>query len=302
MRIIFFGTSVFGCPTLEVLFKHYEIPFVITAKIKGKEEKVSPIKEFSDHLGIEAYTLGNPNNDEVISLIKNANPTMICVVAYRYILGKELLKIPSLGCVNLHPSLLPKYRGPAPIQWTLINGEKKTGVTTMLMTEEIDAGNILLQREVEIGENETYGELSERLARLGASLMLETIEGLVSGKIVKGKTQNNSTASRAPKITKEMRKIDWHKDAPSIANLIRALSPKPAAYCIFRGKRLEIIRTKTIEGEGQPSSISCTKDKLLVNTGKGRLEIEVLKPEARKAMSSKDFINGYHPGTGECVE
>jgi len=302
MRIIFFGTSEFGCPTLEILFKHYEFPFVITAKIKGKEDRVSPIKKFSDHLGIKAYTLGNPNNDEVISQIKNAKPNIICVVAYRYILGNALLEIPELGCINLHPSLLPKYRGPAPIQWTLINGERKTGITTILMTKEVDAGNILLQKEVAIGENETYGELAERLARLGASLMLETIEGLVSGKIVVGKIQNNSIASRAPKITKEMRKIDWHKDASSITNLIRALSPKPAAYFIFRGKRLEIIRAKAMEGEGQPGSISCTKEKFFVNTGKGRLEIEVLKPEARKAMSSKDFINGYRPRTGECAE
>ena len=302
MKIIFLGTSEFGCPTLEVLSKHYEIPFVITAKSKGKETKASPIKEFSDHLGIKVYELGNPNTDKVISQIKSAKPDIICVVAYRYILGKELLDIPPLGCINLHPSLLPKYRGPAPIQWAIINGERKTGVTTMLMKEEVDAGNILLQREVEIGDNETYGELSERLAKLGASLMLETIEGLLSGKIKEGKAQDNSIASHAPKITKEMRKIDWHKDALSIANLIRALSPKPAAYCIFRGKRLEIIRAKAVEGEGQPGNISCTKDRLLVNTGKGSLEIELLKPEARKTMPSKDFINGYRPRVGECVE
>lgn len=292
-KIIFFGTSEFACPSIELLSKHHNLMALVTSP------NPSPAKELAHNSGIKVFEPLNPNSQDFWEAIKKFNPDILCLAAYGHILSKEILEIPKLASINLHPSLLPKYRGAAPIQWAIINGEKYTGVSTLLIDPQIDHGALLLQKKIEIKDSETFGELGKRLAIVGASLFLETVNNFEKLKPV---SQSDEETTYAPKITKGMRKINWHRSATEIANLINALSPKPLAYTIFRNRQLEILFASKSDSQGETKKIIKAKGALLVGTAEGCVELKILKPEAKREQSSLDFINGYRPKVGEMME
>ena len=251
MKIVFFGTPDFAEKSLESLYNaKYEIEAVVTNvdKPKGRGMKLIPssVKQFALEKGL---TIMQPqkvkNNEEFIQKIKNIKPDVICVVAYGKILPKEILEIPKLGCINVHGSLLPKYRGAAPIQWAVLNGDRKTGITTMYMTEGMDTGDMILKKEVEIGENETTGELWNRLSEVGAELLVQTLELVEKGQAPREKQGDNY--SLAPMLDKKMARIDWeNKTAVEIKNLIRGLNPILGAYSFLNGKKIKLWKAETI--------------------------------------------------------
>jgi methionyl-tRNA formyltransferase len=224
--------------------------------------------------------------DELYSIM----PDIIVVVAYGKIFPLQLLRLPRYGCINVHASLLPKYRGAAPIQWAIKNGEKKTGITTMLMDEGLDTGNILLQEEAEIADDDNSETLSKRLADIGASLLLKTIDGLKGGYI--RPIPQMGTPSYAPPLRKEDGRLDWAKTALEIFNLVRALYPWPCAYCYLNGERIKIIRVTVLGGSGMPRRVENTGEELIVGTGEGLVSIIELQPEGKRPMSAKAFLQG----------
>ncbi len=251
MKIIFMGTPDFARDSLKAIYeKGHEILSVITVpdKPKGRNMKLiySEVKEYALSKNLELLQPDRlRENTEIIEKIRDINPDIICVVAYGRILPKEILEIPKYGCINVHPSLLPKYRGSAPIQWAIINGDKKTGVTTMYLNEEMDAGDIILREEVTIGENETSGELWNRLSKIGAELLVKTLEQIQNGTALREKQGDNF--SIAPMLNKEMAKIDWeNKTAKEIKNLVRGLNPIMGAYSKLNDKKIKFWKVDTI--------------------------------------------------------
>lgn len=254
MRIVFMGTPDFAEKSLEKIYDAgHNILAVVTnpdrPKGRGMKMIASPVKEFAIQKNIPIYQPERvKNNPEIIDQITNLKPDVICVVAYGKILPKELLEIPTLGCINVHGSLLPKYRGAAPIQWAVLNGDKTTGITTMYMDEGMDTGDIILKQEVEIGENETTGELWERLAQIGGNLLVETLRQIENKTAPRQKQGENFTI--APMLNKEMAKINWEeKTASEIKNLVRGLNPIMGAYSTLNEKKLKIWKVQKFETE-----------------------------------------------------
>ena len=266
---------------------------------RGLRLRPPPVKVVAAELGLEVFQPGSINRPESLEYLRALAPDLMVVAAFGQLLKKPVLELPTRGCINIHASLLPKYRGAAPIQWAIIRGERWSGVTVFLMDEGMDTGPILLQRAVRVGEDETAGELEERLARLGADLIVETVEGYLRGEIRPKPQPKEGTL--APKIREEDTRIPWSKTARQIHNLVRGLSPTPGAYTTFRGKRIKVYRTRPSgsEGDAEPGTILSTRRKLLVATGGGTLEILVLKPEGKREMRGVDFLNGYRPSPGE---
>jgi methionyl-tRNA formyltransferase len=227
---------------------------------------------------------------------------MIVVVAFR-ILPKEVFTLPRLGSFNLHASLLPRYRGAAPINWAIINGETRTGVTTFFLEEKVDTGNILLQAEIPISPDEDAGSLHDRLAFLGAKVVLDTVKLVGSGK-ASPRRQDDAVATPAPKIFKEDCHIRWNQPAHYLRNFIRGLSPYPAAYSVLSGKVLKIYRARVLgdRSSGQPGELVATSSTLHVSTVDGLLALEDLQLEGRKRMIVEEFLRGYHPKTGDLLE
>ena len=245
LNILFMGTPDFAKESLEALYNFkYNILGVVTNpdKPKGRGMKMipSPVKEFALEKGIKVYQPEKiRNNLEFLEEVKKIKPDVICVVAYGKILPKELLDIPQKGCINVHGSLLPKYRGAAPIQWSILNGDKETGITTIYMDEGMDTGDIILKEKVKIDENETTGELWERLSKTGGKLLVETLQKIEDGTAPREK--QGKDFSMAPMINKEMAKIDWeNKTAKEIKNLVRGLNPIMGAYAILNGKKIKL--------------------------------------------------------------
>lgn len=303
MRIVFMGTPEFAIPSLKILLEHrYEISAVVTAPDKpqgrGKKIDFSPVKKLSIEKGLTVLQPDNLRDPAFQSTLKNIAPDLIVVVAFR-ILPPEVFKLPPLGSFNLHASLLPKYRGPAPINWAIINGEKETGVTTFFLQESVDTGNIILQARVPIGENETAGELHDKLAEIGAEIVLHTVRLIEMGKI-QPKPQDNSQATKAPKIYKEDCRINWNKPASEVHNFIRGLSPNPGAFTYFQDKMIKIYRTRLIteNASNPPGTIVHVKEKLLVATNPGQIEIVELQLEGKRKLPSEEFLRGFkiHPG------
>lgn len=254
MKIVFMGTPDFAEKSLEKIYDAgHNILAVVTNpdKPKGRGMKMiaSPVKEFAIQKNIPIYQPEKvKNNPEIIDQIINLKPDVICVVAYGKILPKELLEIPTLGCINVHGSLLPKYRGAAPIQWAVLNGDKTTGITTMYMDEGMDTGDIILKQEVEIGKDETTGELWERLAQIGGNLLIETLKQIENKTAPRQKQGENFTI--APMLNKEMAKINWEeKTASEIKNLVRGLNPIMGAYSTLNEKKLKIWKVQKFETE-----------------------------------------------------
>ncbi len=297
MKIVFFGTPDFAIPALnKILESKHSLEAVVTApdKERGRGRKVqfTPVKKFALEHNIKVLQPTKFKDEDFIETLRNINADLFVVVAFR-ILPKEVFTIPPEGSFNLHASLLPKYRGAAPIQWALINGETETGVTTFFLKEKVDTGNIILQRKVKIAEDDNFGTLHDKLAEVGAGLVVETIDLIESGNY-RLTEQDNSLATPAPKITKDICRIEWSKSAREIHNLIRGLSPYPAAFFEHGGKTYKIFASEVVEQPGlEPGEIHTTKKELFIGTGEQTLKILEIQPEGRKRMKTDEFLRGY---------
>lgn len=317
LNILFMGTPDFAKESLEAIYNAgHNIIGVVTNidKPKGRGMKMgySPVKEFALEKNLKIYQPEKvKKNTEFIEEIKSLKPDVICVVAYGKILPKEILEIPKLGCINVHGSLLPKYRGAAPIQWAVINGDKTTGITTMYMNEGMDTGDIILKQEVEIGEDETTGELWERLSKVGGELLVKTLAEIENGTAKREKQGEDFTM--APMLDKEMSKIDWkNKSAIEIKNLVRGLNPIMGTYSFLEGKKIKFWKVNAItdkelferfpdlaEYEDRyfdlfPGTILFSDPKigLLIKATEGVIEVLEIQGENAKKMDVKDFLRG----------
>lgn len=297
MNIVYFGTPDFALKPLEAIIgAGYNLSAVVTApdKERGRGRKVSytPVKEFALENNIPVLQPESLKDENFIEELKKFEPELFVIVAFR-ILPKSVYTLPKLGSFNLHASLLPKYRGAAPIQWALINGDKETGLTTFFLEEKVDTGNIILQKRVPIEEDDNFGTLHDKLSEVGAELVVETIAA-IENKSYKLTAQDNAFASPAPKITKELSEIDWNESAEKIHNLIRGLCPFPAAFFKKNGKIYKVYLSAVVEEDSlQPGEIKQTKKEIIVGTGNGSLKILELKPEGRKRMSAEEFLRGH---------
>lgn len=300
MRIVFMGTPDFAVASLERLLESgYEIAGVFTQpdKPKGRRQQLSapPVKEAALKHGVPVFQPASMKDTAAEELLRQLAPDIVVVVAYGKILPQTVLQIPPMGCVNVHGSLLPKYRGAAPIQWAVLNGDKTTGVTTMLMDEGLDTGDMLLKAETEIGENENYGSLFSRLAVIGADLLLATLKGLAAGTITREK-QDDSQAVYAPMLNKSMCPVDWARSAQAIHNQIRGLSPWPVAATLLRGKTLKIhaARIAAEHSAGKTAGeVLESGRRLVIACGEGALELLEVQFDGGKRMPAQDFLRGH---------
>lgn len=296
MAIIFFGTPDFAVPSLKALIEAKEdIMLVVTQpdRVKGRGHMLSapPVKELALSRGISVMQPEKIRTNEFYRELAGYAPEFIIVVAYGRILPKEILDLPVKGCINVHASLLPKYRGAAPIQWSLLKGEKITGVTTMLMDEGLDTGDILLQSALEIADDDNSATLFGRLADLGAKTLIETLGGIRSGCIEPVPQEGEATL--APPLRKEDGKIDWRRSAEELAFFVRGMNPWPSAVCALGQERIKITKARTVSGSGDPGRIEkASNGTLLVGTSKGLLMVEELQPEGKKAMPAAAFLAG----------
>ena len=308
MKLIFCGTPQFAVPTLERLIADkYEIELVVTnpdePSGRGYEMKPSAVKQAAVRAGLEVFQPAKLKDESTVAFLSEFQPDSIVVVAYGHIIPRWMIELPKLGCINLHASLLPKYRGAAPIQWAIMRGESVTGVTTMKIDEGLDTGDILLKREVPIQGPDTTETLSERLSVLGAELMAETLGKLSRGEI-QPQPQDHSQATLAPILKKEDGRIDWALSAEEIGWRVRGLRPWPGAYTSFRSRNLHIWSATAasghLEAEHQPGTLFPERGSLRVVCGLGTLlELLEVQLEGRKRLPARDFLNGVHPAAGE---
>lgn len=296
MNIIFMGTPDFAVPSLKKLFESkHKVTAVVTTpdKERGRGQKVSftPVKEFAVSKSIPVFQPEKLKDEIFINELKKFKPDLFVIVAFR-ILPREVFTIPTKGSFNLHGSLLPKYRGAAPIQWALIKGEKETGLTTFALAEKVDTGNIYCQEKIEIKDDDNFGTLHDRMSELGADVVLRTVEMIESGHFIL-KEQNNSFASPAPKITKEIQRINWAKPAVEIYNLIRGLSPYPGAFFYHNNKLIKIYTSKLSNETLNPGEIKHSKTELFIGCREGSLKILELQQEGKRRMTAEEFLKGF---------
>ena len=322
MKILFMGTPDFAKESLEKLYNDgVDICGVVTTPDRpagrGMKLVASPVKEFAIEKNLKLFQPEKiTNNTEFKNEIKNLMPDLVCVVSYGVILPKSFLKIPPLGCINVHPSMLPKYRGSAPIQWAVLNGDKTTGVTVMYLNEQMDAGDIITQKEVEIGEDETTGELWNRLSLIGAELLLKSVREIERG-IIKRIPQGEDY-TLAPMLDRELSKIDWQsKDSQEIKNLVRGLNPIMGAYTFFNGKKIKFWKVQKMSFEefkkefenvqynnienSQNGEVILSNEKLglFIKTRNGIVSVLEIQGENAKRMGIKDFLRGNKIKAGE---
>lgn len=327
LKILFMGTPDFALESLKALYEaKYNIVGVVTnpdrPKGRGMKMIASPVKEYALEKHLEVYQPEKVrNNEEFLNTVKKINPDLICVVAYGKILPKELLEIPKMGCINVHGSLLPQYRGAAPIQWAVLNGDKKTGITTMYMNEGMDTGDMILKKEVQIGEDETTGELWERLSKVGAKLLVETVEKIEDGTAPREKQPEDFTM--APMLHKEMANIDWDKkDATQIKNLVRGLNPIMGAYTYLNGKKIKFWKVEKLTTEElaqkynemneymdyikkvQPGTVlfSNAKQGLYIKCNNDIISVIEIQGENSRKMNILDFLRGNSINAGEIFQ
>ena len=298
MKIVFMGTPDFAIPSLKILIENnHQILAVVTTpdKERGRGQKVTftAVKQFAIENNIPFYQPEKlKGNIGFVEQMKGLNPDLFVVVAFR-ILPKEVFEIPKYGSFNLHGSYLPKYRGAAPIQWALINGDTETGLTTFKLAEKVDTGNIYLQEKVTINSDDNFESLHDRMSLIGADLVLKTVMMIENGN-VELQQQNDSLASPAPKITKEICLIDWNKSAEEIHNLIRGLSPYPAAFFNHNNKVIKIYKTEIVKDvKLKPSEFHQTKTELLIGCGKDALRILEIQQEGKKRLNVEEFLRGF---------
>ena len=300
MRVVFMGTPDFAVGTLEAIIKAgHEVVAVITQpdkpKGRGKAVQYTPVKEKALEYDLPVYQPVKVREESFVKELEAMKPEVIVVVAFGQILSKEILDMPKYGCVNVHASLLPKYRGSAPIQWAVIDGEKESGVTTMLMNEGIDTGDMLKTTVISLDEKETGGSLFDKLAIAGADLLVETLVELENGTVTRT-PQEEEKATHAKMLNKTMGLIDFTKSAVEIERLIRGLNPWPSAYTGLDGKTLKIWGADVVEKEadGEPGEIvEVGKNHVYVKTGKGLLELKEIQLEGKKRMEMEAFLRGY---------
>ena len=312
MRIVFMGTPDFSVPTGEKSREAgHEVIGGVTqpdrAKGRGKKVLYPPVKEKALEHGLSVYQPRRAREPEFIEQMRQLNTDVMVVVAFGQILPKELLDIPKYGCVKVHASLLPKYRGAAPIQWAVIRGEQVSGVTTMQMDVGLDTGDMLLKAEVPLAEDETGGSLHDKLSILGGDLLIETLRGLEAGTISPEKQDDSQTGEYARMLDKALGKIDFTMSAADIERLIRGLNPWPSAYIFYKGKTMKLWRAKVLEDtaegrNGVPGQIiSVDKNGFTVQTGDGALQILELQMEGKKRMDAGAFLRGCQMTVGEIL-
>ncbi len=301
MKVVFMGTSDFSVPTLEkIISAGHEVKAVVTQpdKKKGRGNNMSypPVKEKALEHGIMVYQPIKVRDSEFIKILEDIAPDVIVVVAFGQILPKSLLDLPKYGCINVHASLLPKYRGAAPIQWSVIDGEEVTGVTTMYMDAGIDTGDMILKEIIPIEKDETGGSLHDKLSVLGADLLIKTLAQLENGVAVREK-QDDEKANYAKMLDKSLGNIDFNKSAQEIERLIRGLNPWPSAYTFLDNKTFKIWEAKVVETKEvsgvNGEVVDITPDTIYVKTSKGLLGITQLQIEGKKRMSAESFLRGY---------
>ena len=308
MNIIFMGTPEFAVPTLKALIEsNHKVVGVFTQpdKAVGRKQILTPppVKVCAMENGIPVFQPATLKTADAEELISSLNPDVMVVVAYGKILPLNILNIPKLGCINGHASILPRHRGASPIQWALVLGDKRTGVTTQLMGEGIDTGDILLTEETDILENETAGELHDRLSLITASLMIKTLESVEKGTITPIK-QDDSLANYAPIINKEMGFLKFDKTAEEICNLIRGFNPWPAAYFMLEGKRVKVFSAKVWGNTSKaPATVIKATDELVIACKDGTaISLVEIQAEGSKRMSAKDYLIGHKVKEGICLE
>jgi len=305
MKIVFMGNPQFAVPSLRKLVESdHDILSVVTNPPKpagrGKQLIKSPVAECAKELNLPIIETDELKSEKILHTLRDLNGDVFAVVAYR-ILPKKVINIPLKGAINLHGSLLPKYRGAAPIQWALINGENETGLTTFIIQPKVDKGNILLQKTIKIDQDDNYGSLAEKMSHTGAELLVNTVDRFESEN-VEPYNQLDSNATMAPKITPALTNISWEKSAKEIHNLIRGLAPFPGARTVLDSKTLKIFKTKYIEenstnNSGEISNIG--KDSFNVQTGKGQLIVLEVQVEGKRRMSAGDFLRGVQLDIGK---
>lgn len=312
MRLVFMGTPDFAVPSLRALaLSAHRVVGVFTQPDRpagrGKQLRPSPVKVAALELGLTVFQPQRIKAADSVALLRELKPDCIVVVAYGQLLSKEILDLPPQGCINVHASLLPAYRGAAPIHWAVINGEKVTGVTTMLMDEGLDTGDILLQKELTVASTATTGEIHDTLAVAGSELLLETLQEWESGRL--RPTPQSGEPSYAPLLKRTDEELDWNSSAIILYNRIRGLNPWPGAYTFFRGETLKVwqgmVETSfppVNKAEVKPGEIvAITEQGILVNTGEGLICLTQLQPAGKRIMPARDFVLGRHVKPGEVL-
>jgi len=308
MRIVFMGTPEFAVPSLDILVKNKDdVAMVITQpdkpKGRGHHVQCSPVKEYAQKNGLPVMQPKKIGDADIIEQLRKLNADLFVTCAFGQLLTEQVLAIPKYGTVNVHGSLLPKYRGAAPIQWAIINGDKKTGVTTMLTVLKLDAGDMLLKEEIEIDDEMTAGQLHDRMSLLGAELLLKTIQGLKEGTITP-EPQMDCDTCYAPRMTKEVGEIKWGASAREIHNLVRGTNPWPGAYSYINNERMRVWKTRIIyedkmTGKKPGTVIEITKDGFLVQTGKGIILVLEVQCDNAKKMTVNQYICGHMVKVGD---
>ena len=304
MRIIFFGSGQFTLSIVKKIEEEFTLLGVVITKPRprgrGLKTSLPEMAQWAQSVGIEVFTPDNPNEKTFIEDLSELKPDLFVLSSYSHLLTNELFNVPKHGGINIHPSLLPKYRGAAPIQRAIMAGEKKTGITVIFMDEIIDHGGIIIQKELTIEPDDTYGSLLLKLSSLGTEIIFDVIKSIEAGdyKIMK---QNEQQKTYAPKIKKEETIINWQESTEKIFNLIRALSPKPGVRTTFRNKELKIISAARGDKKVDPGVIHIEKRKLYIGTSDGSIILKEIRPENRSVITGLDFINGFRVKEGEVI-
>lgn len=309
IKVVFMGTPDFAVKSLESIYKAgYAVEAVITQQDRrrgrGKKLQPTPVKQRSLELGLDVYQPKDINSDEAKSILKDIAPDFIIVVAYGQILKSDILGIPKYGCYNVHASLLPKYRGAAPINWAIIDGQDKTGVTIMEMDEGLDSGDMVLKRDIDIDREDTTEDLHDKLAQLGADLIVEALESILEGRS-KAVPQDHSNSTYASMLTKEMGRIDWNLEGKDIINLIRGLKPWPSAYTMYNNDMIKIHKARLGDSEFEGVNgeiVKVTKDKIYVKIKEGSVIIEELQFPGKRKMDTVDYLKGNSIEIGTILE
>lgn len=299
MRVVFMGTPDIAATCLKkILADGFQVVGVYTQpdrpKGRGMKLVASPVKLVAQEAGIPVFQPENFREEETVQQLRDLQPDVCAVVAYGRILPQKVLDVPTLGCINIHASVLPKYRGSAPYQWAVLDGLTETGVTAMYLVREMDAGDIIDVSKTPIGENETAGELLDRLAVLGAALLSKTLGRLASGQQISRTPQDESQVSFAPMLDKAMCPIDWNKTAQQIHNPVRGLHPWPVATMELNGTQFKVHETRVVEGQGVPGSVlELNKHGLVIACGQGAIEVRSLQAQGGKRMNAPDYFRGH---------
>lgn len=296
-NIVFMGTPEFAVPCLDILNQHYNVTAVYTQpdrpKGRGQKLAMSPVKEYALKHNLPVYQPEKIKTPECVAKLRELKPDLIIVVAFGQILSKEILDIPPLGCVNVHGSLLPRWRGAAPIHWSIISGDKQTGITTMYMDVGLDTGDMILKATTEITPDMTTAQLHDKLMVQGADLLLQTVQLIEENKAPREK-QDDNLSCYAKMLNNDNCRIDWTKSAQDIHNLVRGLNSWPAAYTTLNNKKFKIWQTRVTTGTGNPGQIiKLTKQSIIVATGKGAIELLEIQPPNKAKMPASSYINGH---------